>query len=134
MFNRTRTCHSLASLLVAATAPLAGADVITDWNTRANEFIMEAKMGTPPAVRLMAMVQTAVDESVGEITRVSTTGVKAGEPLPNADAAVAAARDAGIAISERAAAAVLAARATDGAPPHRNRIARTPHPAPTCRQ
>ncbi|HNC53022.1 MAG TPA: vanadium-dependent haloperoxidase [Accumulibacter sp.] len=115
MFNRTRTCHSLASLLVAATAPLAGADVITDWNTRANEFIVEAKMGTPPAVRLMAMVQTAVDESVGEITRVSTTGVKAGEPLPNADAAVAAARDAGIAIGERPAAAVLAARATDGA-------------------
>lgn len=146
MFNRTRTCHSLTSLLVAATAPLAGADVITDWNTRANDFIMEAKMGTPPAVRLMAMVQTAVDESVGEITRVSTTGVKVGEPLPNAAAVAAAnravlvralpaqqnsiqsayqaalagihdaaARDAGIAIGERVAVAVLAARATDGA-------------------
>lgn len=150
MFDRTFSRFNRAALagaLIAAAATSARADVVTDWNTRANDIIIEAKMGTPPAVRLMAIVQTAVQDAVGEIARVSATGPKAGEPLPAVDAAVAAAnravlsrvlpaqqnaiqsayqaalagipdaaaREAGIAIGERTAAAVLTARAADGA-------------------
>lgn len=136
-----------ALLLAGATGP-ARADVITAWNARANDIIVEARLGTPPAVRLMAMVQTAVHEAVSESTLRSATRRDA-EPRPSAsiEAAVAAAnravlaralpaqqaaiqsayqaslagiaagpaRDTGIAIGERAAAVVLAARADDGA-------------------
>ena len=137
---------TLAGLLTVAAAAPAHADVVSDWNARANHIIIEAKMGTPPATRLMAIVQTAVLEAVEEIDRVSAAGTKAGHPLPAVDAAVAAAnravlsralpsqqhsvqsayqaavasipdaaaRESGIAIGERAAATVLAARATDG--------------------
>ena len=130
----------LAALLVSAAAP-GHADVVTDWNAKANEIIIEARIATPPAVRLMAMVQTAVQDAVAETAR------RSGDSAPSTEAAVAAAnrtvllrglpgqqpailsayqaalaavpddgaRNAGIAIGERAAAAVLAARADDGA-------------------
>ncbi|MBC7995599.1 MAG: PA-phosphatase, partial [Rhizobacter sp.] len=42
----------------------AYADVVTDWNTKAGELVIEAKLGTPPANRVMAIVQTAVHEAV----------------------------------------------------------------------
>ncbi|MDN5933558.1 MAG: hypothetical protein L0I24_21245, partial [Pseudonocardia sp.] len=52
-----------ADRIAAARAELARAeeraDAVTDWNVKTGEFITEAKMGTPPAVRLMALVQTA---------------------------------------------------------------------------
>lgn len=137
---------ALAALLAAVAASPAGADVVTDWNSRANDILVEARMGTPPAVRLMAMVQTAVHDAVSEIARTAAAP-KAGDVRPAVDAAVAAAnravltralpaqqaaieaayrtalagiaddtaREAGIAVGERAAAAVLAARAGDGA-------------------
>lgn len=130
----------LAALLVAAAAP-GHADVVTDWNAKANEIIIEARMGTPPAVRLMAMVQTAVQDAVagtahrpGGVPPSLAAAVAAANrtvllrALPGQqaaiqgayDAAVAglrddAGRDAGIAIGDQAAAGVLAARADDGA-------------------
>lgn len=50
----------LAGLAAGALFALAArADAVTDWNTKTGEILLEAKMGTPPAVRLMAIVQTA---------------------------------------------------------------------------
>jgi membrane-associated phospholipid phosphatase len=132
---------SLAAAL-ALTTPLARADAVTDWNHLANAFIVESKLGTPPAVRVMALLQTAVLQAV-EGAR-SVDNARTGADL---DAAVAAAnrtvltrllpaqqagidkayqaalqrladgpaRHAGVAAGERAATAVLAARADDGA-------------------
>ena len=68
-----KTTHSFASLLVpiagalfTAQAPSARADVITDWNLRSAQVIGEARIGTPPAVRVMALVQTAAYEAARE--------------------------------------------------------------------
>ncbi|MGH6624710.1 MAG: hypothetical protein ACREBN_12085, partial [Burkholderiaceae bacterium] len=60
---------SVAATLLASTAFSAHADVITDWNIKAGEIIVESKVGTPPAVRTMAFVQTAVFTAVNGITQ-----------------------------------------------------------------
>jgi hypothetical protein len=154
MIMRHETTHqvtriALAAALLAGTAFDASADAITDWNVKAGEIIVESKLGTPPAIRVMATVQTATYEAVNAITRrdpVSRFHVESAKDA-SVDAAVAAAhratlaklipsqqasidaayrnalagindgaaKTAGITIGERAAAAVLAARADDGA-------------------
>jgi hypothetical protein len=133
-----------AALLLAAPFTGAHADAITDWNARAGELIVESRLGTPPAVRVMAIVQTAVGDAVGAIaggappdTRASLDAaiaaanrVALANLLPaqqqSIDAAYHAAlaqvadgaeKSAGIAIGERSAAAVLAQRVDDGALP-----------------
>jgi len=75
----------MAGALLAALASPARADVITDWNQRSAYLIGEARIGTPPAVRLMALVQTAAYEAARDATRHSPTNPQA------VDAAVAAA-------------------------------------------
>ena len=47
----------------------AFADVVTDWNSRANVIVAAAKLATPPGVRVFALVQTAVYEAVNAITK-----------------------------------------------------------------
>lgn len=140
--------HLAAAAIAAGLANPALADAVTDWNTKAGELVIEAKIGTPPAVRVMAIVQTAVHEAVNAIAQRETSqyGVPAARGA-SIDAAVAAAnratlarllpavqssidnaynaalakiadgaaKSAGIAIGEKAAAAVLAARLDDGA-------------------
>lgn len=130
-------------ILAAAVAMLAAsparADAVTDWNTRVVDLVNDAKMGTPPAHRLMAVTQTAVLEAVETIARhhpgasvdaavaAANRGV-VGKALPAQqaaldklyEAALAAvaegpAKATGIQVGERAAAAVLAARRDDGA-------------------
>ena len=59
--NRKAAALAVALLCALGGAP-AGADVITDWNIKAGELMGDAKLGTPPATRAMAMVQTAVYE------------------------------------------------------------------------
>ena len=63
MKSNTRRDRPLRHTVVAAALALAtgtaAADAITDWNLKANELIAEARLGTPPAVRIMAIVQTA---------------------------------------------------------------------------
>ncbi len=54
----------LAAALLTVPALEARADVVIDWNLRANEVVVESKIGTPPAMRVMAIVQTAVHEAV----------------------------------------------------------------------
>ena len=45
----------LAASLLAGLALPVSADVVTDWNVKASDLIVEAKLGTPPANRVMAM-------------------------------------------------------------------------------
>ncbi len=139
----------LSAVLLAGAAFAARADVVTDWNVKTADLITEAKLGTPPAVRVMAIVQTATYDAVNAITRQYPAPIALTEGAKGAsiDAAVAAAhrgvllkalpaqqasidaayraalatvadgaaKTAGIAVGEKAASAVLAQRADDGA-------------------
>lgn len=60
---------TLAASLVLASAPDAHADAITEWNIKASDLVAEAKLGTPPAIRVLALAHTAAFEAVNEITR-----------------------------------------------------------------
>jgi hypothetical protein len=138
------TRHFFATTAIAAGLGSAHADAVIDWNTRAGELIVESRMGTPPAVRVMAILQTAVHEAVADAARREPRGAGQAAAI---DAAVAAAnravltrllpaqeravtsaytaslaaipdapaRAAGVEAGEKAAKAVLAARADDGA-------------------
>jgi hypothetical protein len=135
-----RTLTTLAAALAAAFLTPAQADVVTDWSRRTDQLITAARIGTPPAIRTMAIVQTAAWRALQAAPRVRDDGaaqhaavaaahrVVLGKLLPQqqgaVDAAYAAAlaaiaegpaRQAGIAAGERAAAQVLAERADDGA-------------------
>jgi hypothetical protein len=139
------TAHiGVAALLLAAPVAAVRADAITDWNIKAGQLIVESRLGTPPAIRVMAIAQTAVLDAVEEAARRQPSA-----PAASLDAAVAAAnravlgkllpsqqpsidaayrealeqiddgpaRASGVAIGERAAAAALARRADDGTLP-----------------
>jgi hypothetical protein len=127
----------------------ARADVITDWNARSVDIAVTGKVPPPFAMRLTAIVQSAVYEAVNAITRrypSDSINLEA-QPGASVDAAVAAATRAtlarlvpsqqaaidgayatalanipdgpakgqGIAVGAKAAAAILALRADDGA-------------------
>ena len=132
---------ALTAITLAAVGLQARADVITDWNAKAGEIVVESKLGTPPANRVMAIVQTAVLEAVNAAARrqpgraealdAAVAAANRGTMLklmPAQEASIHAAttaalakiadgpaKSAGIAAGEEAAAAVLAARADDGA-------------------
>ena len=148
--NHTKKYQQMALLIVAASllaGPIARADVVTDWNVKAGNIVVEAKLG-PAAYRALAIVHTAVYEAANAITkRYPASGLQL-EVAPGAsvDAAIAAANHAtlaklvpsqqaaidtayqaaltliadgaakttGIAVGEKAAAAILALRADDG--------------------
>lgn len=129
----------LVGALAAAASLAARADVITDWNQRSAQFITESRMGTPPAVRVMAYVQTAAYEAARDAARTAPNNGPAMEAavaaahrvvlsqmLPAQRAAIdtayqaalgALAQDAAraqhLAAGERAAQRVLAARSDD---------------------
>ena len=123
----------LATLLALGAASPAHADIITDWNAKTSDLIGEAKMGTPPAVRTMALVQTATHEAVKAASPASLDAAVAAanravllKALPAVQASTeaayqaalaklpdGAAKNEGIAIGEKAAANVLASRADD---------------------
>jgi PAP2 superfamily len=130
--------NRIATLLVAAAvmaSPLARADAITDWNQKVGDLITEAKIGTPPAVRIMAVVQTAARDAVEAAQRRNASpeaalaaahratlvkllpaqqaSIDAAHQAALAGVADGAAKAAGIAAGEAAAQAVLAARAGD---------------------
>lgn len=130
-----KVAQTLIASVVAALALNAQADVITDWNVKAGELIAEAKIGTPPAVRIMALVQTA---AYGAVTAAANASVEAAvaaahrailqKMLPALQASIDAAylaalakvadgpaKAAGISFGDKAAAEVLAQRADDGA-------------------
>ena len=89
---------SRAAALAVVAFPLVGvasdarADVITDWNVKTSELITESKLGTPPAIRVMAIVQTAAYAAVNSITGLDRAApMPADAPAASIDAAVAAA-------------------------------------------
>jgi PAP2 superfamily len=144
--------HRWMTLLLVATSWLAGslaeADVVTDWNIRAGDIAVAAKLPSPPTYRIMALVQSAVYEAVNAITKRYPPDRMKLDAAPGAsiDAAVAEAnratllqlvssqqtaidnayqaalsaipagqaKTAGLAVGEKAAAAILAWGAEDG--------------------
>ena len=93
----SKTKHTQrASLILAATlavSPVAKADAVCDWNSRAGDIVVGARMGPPPANRAMAIANTAVYEAVNAITKRYPAGALKLEAAPGAsvDAAIAAA-------------------------------------------
>ncbi len=89
--------HRQAMLLVVMASLLAAgmthADVVTDWNAKAGEIVVAAKLGTPPSNRALAIVQTSVYEATNAITRRYDTDGPPLEAAPGAsvEAAIAAA-------------------------------------------
>ena len=95
--------HQQMALLVFAVSllasPMVRADVVADWNVKAGEIVFDARLGAPPANRVMAIVHTAVYEAVNTITkRYPASGLKL-EATPGAsvEAAIAAANRATLA-------------------------------------
>lgn len=132
--RQTIARRTLIAALLSGTALNANADLITDWNTKTGEFIVESKLGTPPAIRVMALVQTATYEAVQasrggasvEAAVAAAHRATLAKLLPTQQAAIEAAyhaaltsipegpaKAAGIVIGERAAATTLAQRAGD---------------------
>jgi PAP2 superfamily len=66
---KTHLLLPLAAALATAFVQPTRADVITDWNVKMHEVIGEAKIGTPPAVRVTALVQTAALAAVESLPR-----------------------------------------------------------------
>jgi PAP2 superfamily len=100
--NQTRTVRqTTAAAIFAALATSAYADVITDWSSKASDLVVEAKLGTPPAVRALALVQTAVQEAVDTTTRRDSS------PRQPTEAAHGASVDAAVAAANRATLAKL---------------------------
>jgi hypothetical protein len=90
-----KTKHLHWALLAVASliaCPLARADVVTDWNIKAGEIVVDARLGAPPANRVFAIVQTAVYEAANAITKRYPASSLKLEAVPGAsvDAAVAA--------------------------------------------
>ena len=152
IMHHTKKHHQIAVLVVAASllaAPMALADAVTDWNIKAGEIVVEAKLGPPPANRVLAIVQAAVSEAVNAVTKrypaselqleaASDASVEAAiaaanhatlaKLVPSQQAAIdtaynaalagiadGPAKSAGIEVGDKAAAAILAGRADDGA-------------------
>lgn len=94
--------HQLARVVVVASAftvPMAQADSVTEWNIKAGEIVVEAKLATPPSVRVLAIVQTAVYEATNAVTkRYPDSGLSVtAAPGASVDAAIAAANHATLA-------------------------------------
>ena len=94
-------CVALAATLFGSPAPEARADAILDWNVKSEALVTESKLGTPPAIRVMAFVQTAAYDAVNAVTQ--SYPAVALEP----DAARNAALDSAVAAAHRAALAKL---------------------------
>ncbi|NRF65847.1 vanadium-dependent haloperoxidase [Aquincola sp. S2] len=121
--------------LAAGAALGARADAVTDWNLKTADLVTEARIGTPPAVRLTAIVQTAAYRAARAAQAASAEAAIAAAHravltrlLPAQQAAIDAAYHAalapladgpakttGIELGQRAAAEVLAQRLDDGA-------------------
>ena len=128
--------HIVAASLLSGVVFNANADVITDWNIKAGEIVTESKLGTPPAIRAMAIVQIAVHDAVNSVPPGASTNaavaaanrVTMTKLMPSAQVSIDSAyqaalaqiadgpaKIAGVAAGEQAATAALARRADDGA-------------------
>ncbi len=95
IFPRSRALPASLVLAAALAWPTgaARADVVTDWSQRSTDFIAESRLGAPPAVRVMALVQAATHGAVHAIVPQGPAPDYATDPAPGAslEAAVAAA-------------------------------------------
>ena len=89
--------HFKAGIVAMAACAAVGAraDIVTDWNIVAGQTIVEAKIGTPPANRVMAIVQTAVRDALDDPRLHGAIG-PAGARQTAQEAAVAAANRAAL--------------------------------------
>lgn len=74
-------------IIVSLVLPISHskADAVTDWNKWAGDIVVDAEIGPLPAERALAIVQTAVYESVNAITRrYSTSNIELLTPKPDA--------------------------------------------------
>ena len=92
------TVKSLSHISIAASMAMgmatAQADIVTDWNVKANDILVAGRVGPPPANRALAMAHVAAFDAVNAITgRYPASGRVELEASPAAsvDAAVAAA-------------------------------------------
>ena len=93
---RIKRQQQIAFLIAASSllaCSMASADAVCDWNMKAGEIVVTAKMGPPPANRAMAIANTAVYEAVNAITKRYPAGALKLDVTPGAsvDAAIAAA-------------------------------------------
>jgi len=89
---RTSKWKQLTLLVMAGlVAPATPADVVTDWNTRANDIVAAAKLPPHPSYRTMAMVQVAVYDAVNAVTEAypAELGPRRIAPGASVEAAVA---------------------------------------------
>ena len=56
-------------VLAVVFADAARADVITDWNSRAEAIAIEKRIGPPPNARIMTIMHVAMFEAVNAIER-----------------------------------------------------------------
>ena len=68
-YQRMRNVIVVTSFLLMAAPINAVADAVTDWNQRAGEIVVNAKIGPLPAERALAIVQASVYEAVNAITQ-----------------------------------------------------------------
>jgi PAP2 superfamily len=97
--HHTKKHQPMAFLVVVASllaGPMARADVVTDWNVKAGEIVVEARLGPAPANRVLAIVHTAIYAAVNAITTRDPASGPPLEVVPGAsvEAAVAAANHA----------------------------------------
>jgi hypothetical protein len=99
MNNVTRFFRFLvAAALFGTPAFTAKADVVTDWNQKAGDIVVAAKLAPAAATRIIAIVQTAVYEATNAITRRYPSGANKVQASAGAsvEAAVAAANRAAL--------------------------------------
>lgn len=97
--NHMKKHQQMVFLVVVASlfaGPMARADVVTDWNIKAGEIVVEAKLGPALANRALAIVHAAVYEAANAITRRYPASGLQLEVVPGAavEAAIAAANHA----------------------------------------
>jgi hypothetical protein len=134
-FTALKQMAPLAIAALVAASPIARADAVTEWNVRAGEIVTASGLITQPACRVMAVSHTAAFEAAASAAGASVEAAIATAHrtallrlLPAQQPAIEAAyrtalsavadgapKDAGVAAGERAALAVLARRADDGA-------------------
>ena len=92
--NGTSKYLQIGLLAVSSlTSPMASSDVITEWNIKAGDIVGDAKLGTPPSNRVLAIVHTAMYEAANAVTRRYPPDALNVEAAPGAslEAAIAAA-------------------------------------------
>ena len=84
--EHTKKHQGMALLVVAASllaGPMARADVVTDWNVKAGDIVVEGRLGPPPANRVLAIVHTAATKPSTPLPS-ATTGSRKLDAAPGA--------------------------------------------------